>query len=185
MVTMSLPTAQTVDDQLRQQLGDVEDPELPVPITELGMVRTVSIVEAGAGCFDAEVVLVPTFLGCPAQLFIERDVRALADRIQELRTVQVRWSPATEWSVRDITQAGRHRLAAVGVAVPDESGATRCPYCGSADVVIDSEFGASLCRRLGHCSRCGDPVELMRARSVVRGLSGPTNTRPPTTATGP
>lgn len=152
---------------LRAHLATVEDPELPVSIADLGMIRGVTITESESGGLAADVSLVPTFLGCPAQLFIERDVRSLVESVDELAELHVRWTPATEWSVRDITPAGREQLARVGVAVPEADGTARCPNCGSTQVVVDSEFGASLCRRLGHCQDCGDPVEIMRSSSAV------------------
>lgn len=158
---------QATESRLRGYLAGVEDPELPVAITELGMVRDVAITELATGGLSARVALVPTFLGCPAQLFIERDVRALVGSLDELAEIDVQWAPATEWSARDITPAGREQLRKVGVAVPRDDGAAECPHCGSERVVIDSEFGASLCRRLGHCEDCGDNVEIMRSSSAV------------------
>ncbi|MQA05001.1 MAG: hypothetical protein GEV07_20525 [Streptosporangiales bacterium] len=74
------------------------------------------------------------------------------------------WSAAAVWSTRDITAFGRARLADVGIAVPDADGAFDCPRCHSERVVIDSEFGAALCRRLAHCEQCGEQLEVMRTR---------------------
>jgi ATP-binding protein involved in chromosome partitioning len=53
-------------------LGRVIDPEIRRPITELDMVRAVSVDAGGVASVD----LVLTIIGCPAAETIERDVRA-------------------------------------------------------------------------------------------------------------
>jgi ATP-binding protein involved in chromosome partitioning len=58
-------------DAVRASLGRVIDPEIRRPITELDMVRSVSVEGA-----TATVELVLTIIGCPAAETIERDVRA-------------------------------------------------------------------------------------------------------------
>jgi ATP-binding protein involved in chromosome partitioning len=58
-------------DAVRASLGRVVDPEIRRPITELDMVRAVTV-EGG----HATVELVLTIIGCPAADTIERDVRA-------------------------------------------------------------------------------------------------------------
>lgn len=147
-------------------LEQVEDPELPVSIIDLGMVREVQAHagEAGASRCTVDVQLVPTFLGCPAQLFIERDVRQALQNVASIAEVRIIWVPAEQWQLGDISARGREALRRIGVAIPDDDGRARCPHCDSDAVVIDSEFGASLCRRLAHCETCGENVELMRSR---------------------
>ena len=58
-------------DAVRAALSKVTDPEIRRPITELDMVRGVSV-DAGV----ARVELRLTIVGCPAADTIERDVRA-------------------------------------------------------------------------------------------------------------
>lgn len=55
---------------LWESLGRVQDPEIRRPITELGMVESVTIDESGA----AEVAIKLTIAGCPAARRIEADV---------------------------------------------------------------------------------------------------------------
>lgn len=57
-----------------QALAEVRDPEILRPITELGMVQSVSVDDAGRA--DVEVLL--TIAGCPAARRIESDARAAA-----------------------------------------------------------------------------------------------------------
>ena len=58
-------------DAVRTSLGRVVDPEIRRPITELDMVRAVTV-DGGT----ATVELVLTIIGCPAAATIEQDVRA-------------------------------------------------------------------------------------------------------------
>lgn len=58
-------------DAVRAALARVQDPEIRRPITELDMVRDVSVADG-----VAHVDLVLTIVGCPAADTIERDVRA-------------------------------------------------------------------------------------------------------------
>src|SRR6185503_115957 len=60
-------------EELLAILDEVKDPEVPVlSVVELGIVRDVHADEESGG---AEVVITPTYSGCPAMFEIERDVR--------------------------------------------------------------------------------------------------------------
>lgn len=139
-------------------LKDVQDPELPVSIVDLGMVRSVSWLPDASR--TVHVSLVSTFLGCPAQMFIENDVRDVL-MTTGVDRVMVIWETMPEWSPDDVSDDGRVALAAIGVVVPTDS-APRCPYCGADRVSILAPVGATLCRRLAHCEACGSSVEILR-----------------------
>lgn len=143
-----------VKRDLTAAVGAVEDPEMAVGIGALGMVRAVEVDPASGA---VAVRLVSTYAGCPAQLFIERDVAAALPG----RAVHVGWDPLP-WSPDDVTPAGRAALAEVGIAVPAGAGATpTCPYCGGT-VEITSTAGSSLCRSLGYCATCRNPVDVLK-----------------------
>jgi ring-1,2-phenylacetyl-CoA epoxidase subunit PaaD len=144
---------------LLDRLRSVEDPELPVSIVDLGMVK--GIVENEDGYV---VTLIPTFLGCPAQMFIEQAVReALAD---EGRTTKVLWS-TDGWSLADVSDLGRLQLRDFGLAVPDERGDVTCPHCDSDRLVVEGDWGSTLCRKLAYCPACQTPVEVMKGPLTV------------------
>ena len=107
-----------VDATLRVQrawavLDDVLDPEVPaVSVRDLGIVRDVRV----AG--DAlEIVLTPTYSGCPATEVIEQDVLAAIDAAG-LGPAHVTLQRAPAWTTDWITERGRARLLAYGIAPP-------------------------------------------------------------------
>jgi metal-sulfur cluster biosynthetic enzyme len=101
--------------ELLEALRDVEDPEMPVNIVDLGIVYGVRR-EAGRG---GRVVVDLTFtaMGCPAADFILEDVRDRLLRepgVDEV-VVNVVWDPP--WTSARLTQAGRDALEMWGLAV--------------------------------------------------------------------
>jgi metal-sulfur cluster biosynthetic enzyme len=100
------------DERLLEALRDVDDPEMPVNIVDLGMVYGVRH-EAGLVTVD----LTFTAMGCPASDFILDDVRERLLRepgVDEV-AINVVWDPP--WSTKRMTQAGRDALEMWGVAV--------------------------------------------------------------------
>ncbi|NJD28688.1 MAG: phenylacetate-CoA oxygenase subunit PaaJ [Chloroflexi bacterium] len=133
-----------------EALAAVADPEIPaVSIVDLGMVEDVRVDD------DAiRIELLPTFVGCPAldaiQLAVEEKLAAFD------RPVEVEFGFRVPWTTDRITPKGRERLRASGFAPPDEA---TCPFCGSADVVLDNLFGPTQCRSLRYCRACRQPFE--------------------------
>jgi metal-sulfur cluster biosynthetic enzyme len=100
------------EDRLLDALRDVQDPEMPVNIVDLGIVYGVR--RDGA---RVTVDLTFTAMGCPASEFILEDVRErlLAEAGVAEVAVNVVWDPP--WSAARMTQAGRDALELWGVAV--------------------------------------------------------------------
>ena len=146
-------------------LGTVMDPEVPVlSVVELGIVRDVEIDDAGV-----TVVVTPTYSGCPAMKVIEDDiVSALhAGGIAEAR-VRTVFTPA--WTTDWIPAEARAKLVAYGIAAPAHSGVhspvqlrrrapVLCPFCGSANTALRSDFGSTACKALHYCNACTQPFE--------------------------
>jgi ring-1,2-phenylacetyl-CoA epoxidase subunit PaaD len=140
------PSRQRIFDAL----ASVADPEIPaVSIVDLGMVEDVRVDD------DAiRIELLPTFVGCPALDAIQH---AVEERLAGFdRPVDVEFAFRVPWTTERITSKGRERLRASGFAPPDEAS---CPYCGSADVVLDNLFGPTQCRSLRYCRACRQPFE--------------------------
>ncbi|GAA1948574.1 1,2-phenylacetyl-CoA epoxidase subunit PaaD [Kitasatospora viridis] len=149
--------------------GAVPDPELPMlTLADLGVLAGVD--ERADG---VTVWLTPTYSGCPAVAEMAGDV----DR--RLRTagftgVEVRLRLDPPWSTDLITEAGRAKLAAAGIAPPGPAGPTGllklgptrlavpCPQCGSADTQELSRFGSTACKALWRCRACQEPFERMK-----------------------
>ncbi len=141
----------------------VEDPELPhVTLGDLGIVRSVRIEGLAV-----HVVLTPTFVGCPALEQIERDVEQVVRSAGYEPAVETVLSPP--WSTDWITEEGRTKLAAAGIAPPArvEGGdalvaldrPVACPRCGSTDTRRQSDFGATACKAPYVCRSCTEPFE--------------------------
>lgn len=137
---------------VREILDDVRDPEIPaLSITDLGIVRDVHY--AGE---TLEVVLTPTYSGCPATQVIRDDVESAlrARGIEHLRVV-TQLSPA--WTTDWISERGRARLHEAGIAPPDA--AVLCPRCGSPYTREMARFGSTPCKALYRCDACREPFE--------------------------
>lgn len=145
----------SVDTDLNAALDAVTDPEIPVTLRDLGVLRDV-VVANGA----ATVTLSPTRLGCPALGEIARRVQAAAVTSGAVHAVRIVWQPR-EWQPADITPEGRRALRDAGYSAAEME--TRCPYCGGSDVETLSTFGGSICRQPLHCRRCGTPFDVLRS----------------------
>jgi ATP-binding protein involved in chromosome partitioning len=84
-VTTSEPTQVPDIEAVRSALARVEDPEIHKPITDLGMVKDVTIGENGA--VHVEIYL--TVSGCPLRDKITRDVTAAVSEVDGVRHVTV------------------------------------------------------------------------------------------------
>ena len=143
-------------DEVWLALSEIEDPELPIAITDLGLVRSIDIDDG-----VIRVRLIPTFVGCPALDLIRERVSGRLRALPAVRGVEVQYTFDEPWSLHRMTETGRAKLEAHGVSVPRaglSEGAT-CPFCGSTDVVLESPFGPTLCRALYYCRACRNPVE--------------------------
>lgn len=155
---------QTTADRIRDVLEGVPDPEIPVvSVVELGIVRGL---EAGADG-KLTVRITPTYTGCPATQVIEQSVRDALDaagyRHVALQTVL---SPA--WSTDMISDVGREKLRAYGIAPPPKGAANNslraqdiieCPRCNSANTREISRFGSTPCKALWQCNSCHEPFD--------------------------
>jgi ring-1,2-phenylacetyl-CoA epoxidase subunit PaaD len=133
-------------------LEEVPDPEIPVlSITDLGIVR---------GIVDdpPRVRISPTYTGCPATVAIELLIREALDQAGH-RDVHIERVLFPPWTTDWITERGRDRLKAYGIAPPTTSTTAECPLCGSADSEEVSRFGATPCKAQWRCKACLEPFE--------------------------
>jgi ring-1,2-phenylacetyl-CoA epoxidase subunit PaaD len=168
VVTAPAPALARRDEALARRAWDaaaqVCDPEIPVlTIADLGVLRGVEVAEDGA----VEVAITPTYSGCPAMDVIGLDIelalaRAGIDRARIRRVLSPAWT--TDW----MSQEGRTKLLAYGIAPPSATGSRRalfgedsvaCPRCGSDDTGKISEFGSTACKSLWRCAACREPFD--------------------------
>src|SRR5205814_8253669 len=94
-------------------LGDVLDPEVPaLSVRDLGIVR--DVIDHGD---EIEVVLTPTYSGCPATEVIEQSVR-FAIEAEGLGPVRATLRRAPAWTTDWISEEGRRKLNDYGIAPP-------------------------------------------------------------------
>ncbi len=148
-------------------LADVPDPEVPaLSVIDLGIVRDVILEDHGL-----RVVLTPTYSGCPATEVIADSVRdaLVAAGFGPVR-IEHRLAPA--WTSDWISEAGRDKLRAYGIAPPSGNAPVgglatvrlrprnvECPRCGSLQTERLSAFGSTACKALHRCLACREPFE--------------------------
>jgi ring-1,2-phenylacetyl-CoA epoxidase subunit PaaD len=154
-------------DAAWQVLDGVLDPEVPaLSVRDLGLVRDIVGRDAGL-----QVVLTPTYNGCPATEVIGQAVTdALVDA--GLGPVQVTWQRAPAWTTDWISDEGLRKLREYGIAPPGRCAAggegqplrlhargLECPRCGSVQTERLSAFGSTACKALYRCLECREPFE--------------------------
>ena len=158
-----------------EALEAVPDPEIPVvSIRELGILR--DIVERDG---LLEVVITPTYSGCPAMGQIEDDVHAALAAVGVHAALVTRLAPA--WSTDWISETAKSKLRAYGIAPPHTlaagnvvrfarrassaataTDAVACPQCGSCDTTETSQFGSTACKALYRCLACLEPFDYFK-----------------------
>ena len=131
-------------------LKDIPDPEIPaVSILDLGIVR---------GVEEQKVIITPTYSGCPATQFIEQNIREALDAAG-YRHVAIETVLSPPWTTDWISEEGKRKLAAYGIAPPDLAKAATCPRCGSTDTEEVSRFGSTPCKAQWRCKSCLEPFD--------------------------
>ena len=93
-------------------LAEVQDPEMPVNLVDLGVIYAI---DERDGIVDIDLTF--TAMGCPASEFILEDVRERLLREDGVREVRIKvvWDPP--WTTARMTEAGRDALESWGLAV--------------------------------------------------------------------
>lgn len=146
----------------------VTDPEVPVlSILDLGIVRSVQMEPD-----STEIVITPTYSGCPAMKVIEINIlAALLEHQIPNPSVRTILSPA--WTTDWMTEAGKAKLKAYGIAPPqyqskevkglfEEAQNIICPLCNSTNSEMLSEFGSTACKSLYRCKDCLEPFDYFK-----------------------
>lgn len=157
-------------DRARAALETVTDPEIPVlTVGDLGIVRDVRRGDDGR----IEVVITPTYSGCPAMLAIEHDIEAALEAagFHDPKVTTVLSPPwTTEW----LSDSGRKKLEDYGIAPPAKAASSRralrfghedevrCPRCKSTETERVSEFGSTPCKALYRCRACLEPFDYFK-----------------------
>ena len=148
-------------------LEQVTDPEVPVlTITDLGIVRDVIINNSPSGDGGIEVIITPTYTGCPAMDMIAMNIKlALIENGYSNIKITSVLSPA--WTTDWMSEAGKRKLKEYGIAAPDKKftialDGIECPLCNSTNTKLISEFGSTACKALYQCSDCKEPFDYFK-----------------------
>lgn len=158
--------------QVWATLEPLTDPEIPVvTLRELGILRDVTETAAGV-----EVVITPTYTGCPAMGQIEDDVKACLAQAGIAARVVTRLAPA--WTTDWMSDVAKEKLRAYGIAPPHTTRpavsvvklmrhrpapeAVACPRCGSTHTAVSSQFGSTACKALYKCLDCQEPFDYFK-----------------------
>ncbi|AMO23979.1 phenylacetate-CoA oxygenase subunit PaaJ [Ramlibacter solisilvae] len=153
-------------------LDGVPDPEVPaLSVRDLGIVR--DVIDHGG---ELEVVLTPTYSGCPATEVIEQSVLA-AIEAEGLGPARATLRRAPAWTTEWISEEGKRKLREYGIAPPGPlmpeaavpirmvrrtPAAIACPHCGSMHTEQLSAFGSTACKAMHRCLDCLEPFEYFK-----------------------
>lgn len=149
-------------ENIYELLATVPDPEIPVlSILDLGIVRAVH--------WDDDllnITITPTYSGCPAMDAISIDIKLkmIEHGYSKIKITSV-LSPV--WTTDWMTEAGKEKLIAYGIAAPKKSYADddempACPQCKSINTSLLSQFGSTACKALYQCKNCMEPFDYFK-----------------------
>jgi metal-sulfur cluster biosynthetic enzyme len=108
------PSDDAVVARLWTALAEVEDPEVPVSLVDMGLIVSV---DYSADRKAALLKITYTAMGCPAMDMIQDDIRSRLLREDGVEHVEIEvvWDPV--WTERRLTQRARQRMHGLGLAV--------------------------------------------------------------------
>lgn len=155
-----------IDEQhIWNVLEDVKDPEVPVlSVVDLGIVRSVKTSDD-----KIDIVITPTYSGCPAMDVINMDIRLkLIEKGFRNITIQQQLSPA--WTTDWMSEQGKKKLKDFGIAPPNpkqqfctsemfQQEAVQCPRCNSWHTELISQFASTACKSMYRCLDCKEAFD--------------------------
>jgi ring-1,2-phenylacetyl-CoA epoxidase subunit PaaD len=146
-------------------LEEVKDPEVPVlSVVDLGIIRSVN-----TSTERIDILITPTYSGCPAMDVISMDIRLkLIEKGYRNVHIQQQLSPA--WTTDWMSEEGKKKLKAFGIAPPNpkqqfcttdmfRQEAVQCPRCDSWHTELISQFGSTACKSMYRCADCKEAFD--------------------------
>jgi ring-1,2-phenylacetyl-CoA epoxidase subunit PaaD len=156
-------------DEIWSLLEDVNDPEVPVlSVVDLGIVR-----EIRTEGEEIEIVITPTYSGCPAMDVIRMNIR-MKLREQGYPNLKLTTVLSPAWTTDWMSERGKEKLQQYGIAPPlplqqvchpglfQREEAIACPHCHSYHTALISEFGSTACKSLYRCEYCKEPFDYFK-----------------------
>ena len=156
-------------------LEEVKDPEVPVlSILDLGIVRNIEMFpDSPLGDRGIEVVITPTYSGCPAMDVISMNIRIMLSTLG-FKNIKIKQSLSPAWTTDWMSEEGKRKLKEYGIAPPNPKQqvcndklfaadeAVQCPHCDSWHTHRVSEFGSTACKALYVCDDCKEPFDYFK-----------------------
>lgn len=163
LVNSNHSSKEEVLKRLWEILASVSDPEIPVlTVIDLGIVRDIRIEKD-----LVEVVITPTYSGCPAMDYIGVSIRkALVENGFEKIKISHQLSPP--WTTDWMSEEAKQKLKSYGIAPPSsktfdknylEGLPVECPHCHSMNTILISQFGSTACKAIYQCNECREPFD--------------------------
>ena len=150
-------------DEIREWLEEVKDPEIPVlSLVDLGVIRDVKVEND-----RVTVEMTPTFVGCPAMDVMKNDVIEVLQR-HGIENPVVNISFQSQWNSNMISEKGKTALKKFGLAPPPQHNLivdleilehVACPRCSGTNTELKTPFGPTLCRSIHYCHDCKEAFE--------------------------
>ncbi len=155
-------------EQIFQLLSSIPDPEIPViNIVELGIVRDVLFSDD-----TMEIVITPSYSGCPAMKQMEDDINTLLKQ-EGINNYKIKTTYSPAWTTDWITPEAKDKLFKYGIAPPEQTSEDKswltgksktiiCPQCKSKNTKLISQFGSTACKALYQCNDCLEPFDYFK-----------------------
>lgn len=152
--------------QVLKWLEEVYDPEIPVlSVIDLGIIRDVVIKEN-----FIEIVITPTYSGCPAMDVIAMNIRMVMMQ-HGYKDIQIKHQLSPAWTTDWMSEIGKQKLLSYGISPPvaktydlkylNELNVI-CPLCHSKNARLISQFGSTSCKALYQCNDCREPFDYFK-----------------------
>lgn len=104
--------ADGIEAEIWDTLYEIEDPEMPISIVDLGLIYGVTV-EDGEALIDMTL----TYSGCPARDMLTDEIEEAVAALDAVDDIELRlvWSP--EWSLEMVTEQGKTDLKEFGLSV--------------------------------------------------------------------
>ena len=136
-------------------LENIPDPEIPnVSIVEMGIIRGIEYNHD-----TLNVIITPTYSGCPAIDFIKREIKQNLI-MKGINDFEITTSLFPPWTTEWLNEETKNKLKSIGIAPPEKK--IECPYCNSDEVKVISEFGSTACKAFYKCIHCIETFEYFK-----------------------
>jgi ring-1,2-phenylacetyl-CoA epoxidase subunit PaaD len=154
-------------------LQEVKDPEVPVlSIIDLGIVRNVKVNDLSENKKSIDIVITPTYSGCPAMDVISMDTRLKLIE-KGYRDVKITQQLSPAWTTDWMSEAGKEKLKVYGIAPPNpkqqfcsedmfRQELVACPRCDSTHTELISQFGSTACKAMYRCLDCREAFDYFK-----------------------